>query len=527
MRRVAAPRGDRLAGLLAVLAMCLVTLGPASAARSGYGGTLVVGELSGEPDSLDPTVARTGPATEVLNSMCAGLYELEGNHGSLEDAPVLAATPPILSADKLSFTVQLRQGIEFNDGTPLNAQAVVTSYQRYTTYPGSAAGSGFTDITSVTANGPYTVVFHLAQPDSVFTGDMDVLSPTALAAEGANFGANPVCAGPFMFDHWDPGVDVTLIKSPYWYKRAAVHLDKIVFKPMTDAATAVAALETGDVQAIAALPASEVPEVQQDASLKLLATPTLAWNGIVINIGNKHGLGDLPYTNVGTPLAESAKLRQAFEEAIDRVALNKVVFGGLNRPSCTPVPAANTEWYRATEVPCTPYDPSQARKLVAESGFPDPTVHYLTFNSSAQLLLAQFIQSEEAAVGIKVVIDAPDIATYAALHLSGAFDTTADSSGTKSADPSYVIDRLFATTGTGNVGGYANTRLDYVLASALKARTFKARAVYYRVAQEIILHDRPSIVLYNPVNFAAFNAKLVAGVELRAYGLFFANAQLR
>ena len=74
---------------------------------------------------------------------------------------------------------------------------------------------------------------------------------------------------------------------------------------------------------------TELPGVQQTSSLRVIQAPQLGWQGIVINIGNQNGVGNLPYTNVGTPLASSAKLRQAFEEAIDRNALNKVVFGGL------------------------------------------------------------------------------------------------------------------------------------------------------------------------------------------------------
>ena len=120
------------------------------------------------------------------------------------------------------------------------------------TYPGSALASDYAIVDSVTATGPYTVVFHLKQRDSTFfTGDQNfVLSPTAIAKEGAGFSADPVCVGPFMFDHRVVGDNITLIKSPYYYDRKDVFLDKIVFKPMADAAAAEAALEAGDIQAI-------------------------------------------------------------------------------------------------------------------------------------------------------------------------------------------------------------------------------------------------------------------------------------
>ena len=64
------------------------------------------------------------------------------------------------------------------------------------------------------------------------------MSPTQLAKLGANFGTNPICVGPFMFDHRVVGDSVTVIKSPYYYDQKDVHLDKIVFKAETDAAAA-------------------------------------------------------------------------------------------------------------------------------------------------------------------------------------------------------------------------------------------------------------------------------------------------
>ena len=147
---------------------------------------------------------------------------------------------------------QLRKGIEFNDGTPFNAQAVVTTVQRFINYPGSFLASDYANVDGVTASGPYTVVFHLKQRDAAFlSGDQNfVLSPTAIATEGAGFSADPICVGPFMFDHRVVGDNITLVKSHYYYDQKDVFLDKIVFKPMPVAAAAVAALEAGDIQAI-------------------------------------------------------------------------------------------------------------------------------------------------------------------------------------------------------------------------------------------------------------------------------------
>src|SRR5262245_9714600 len=110
--------------VLAAATCSLSALVPASAqthVTGRYGGTLVVGLAGGEPDSLDPTVSR-GSAIGIYPAMCQKLFKLGRNHGKIEVVPELAASLPVLSKDRLSYTVQLRKDVLFNDGTPLNAQ---------------------------------------------------------------------------------------------------------------------------------------------------------------------------------------------------------------------------------------------------------------------------------------------------------------------------------------------------------------------------------------------------------------------
>jgi peptide/nickel transport system substrate-binding protein len=492
-------------------------------APAKYGGTLVVGLSVGDPASLDPTLT-SGSGLGIYLAMCQQLY---GRDAKQQLVPVLAAAVPVISKDKLSYTVQLRKGIEFNDGTPFNAQAVVTTVRRFITYPGSAQADSYTDVDSVTASGPYTVLYRLKARDSTFTSNSYVLSPTALASEGTGFAAHPVCVGPFMFDHRIAGDNVTLIKSPYYYDKGNVYLDKIVYKPMADAPSAVAALKAGDIQALDNVSTADLDGVRQTSSLRVISAPQLGWKGIVFNIGNKNGTGNLPYTNMGTPLAASAKLRQAFEEAIDRNTLNKVVYDGLMQVSCTQIPPANTVWYDATKVPCTPYNPTDAKRLVATTGFPNPTVHLLTSNRTDFLRLTAFIQAQEAVVGINVVIDSVDSATNAARQASGNFDTTLGGLVPGGPDPNTNIGELFATAGARNRSGYSNPRLDLILSNGLKATSIAARSTLYHVAQQIIHDDRPGFALYNPVTFAAFSANLT-GAQLTYNGLLtVANARFK
>ena len=200
--------------------------------------------------------------------------------------------------------------------------------------------------------------------------------------------------------------------------------------------------------------------------------------------------------------------------------------GGLYVPSCTVVPPANTLWFNLIKVPCTPYDPSDARKLVAASGIPNPTVHLMVRSTTDRLSIAQFIQAEEAAVGIDVVLDVTDNVTELARRTSGSYDADVISSGTVPGTPGASFDNRFTSGGVVNQSGYSNPRMDFVLANGDKATQPKARAVYYRVAQQLVHDVRPIIVLYDAVTFAAYSTK-VTGIELTDGGLLIVrNARL-
>jgi peptide/nickel transport system substrate-binding protein len=482
--------------------------------RSGvYGGTLYVGLTGGEPDTLDPALARGGGGDfgPVLRTFCEGLYDINSD---LRIVPWLAAAMPVVSTDKLTYTIALRRGVEFNDGTPFDAQAVVTTLRRNITLPGSVQALNLAAVDSVSATGPYTVVIHLKSRFTplpvVLTGNAAmIVSPTQLAKLGANFGTDPICVGPFMYDNRVVGDSITVIKSPYYYDKYAVHLDKIVFKVSNDAPAATAALKAGDIQVLPAIDSPELPAIQQDSGLRVLEQTTLGHGSIIINIGNANGVGHLPYTNVGSPLASSAKLRQAFEEAIDRNILSKIL-SPIVLPGCTPI-APRSPWYDRS-IRCTPYDPVDAKKLVAHSGFSNPTVHLLTSSATSDLRTAQVIQSQEAAVGIKVVIDTTDSVTALARAVSGSFDTfLVGSPG--NIDPGLFLAFRNATSGPGNYSGYSNPRLDLILANAFRSTSKQARLKLYHVAQEILLADRPVIYLYHPIRYAAVSTSL-KGVQL-------------
>jgi peptide/nickel transport system substrate-binding protein len=499
-------------GLLALVLSAAAGASAKQATKFKPGGTLVVAMTNGEPDALDPTLARTFSGREVFLTMCEKLYDL---NAKADIVPQLAAALPTVSKNKLTVTIPLRHGIKFNDGTAFNANAVVKTMNHYITAKGSVRASELSAVASVKAKGKYTVVFHLKAAYSPLTAQLAdrsgmILSPKALGALDLNFARHPVCVGPFMYKGRIAGDSITVVRSPFYYAKSKVHFAKIVFKIYNDTTAAAQALKAGTVQAIDAIAPTDISSIKADKALQVKTAAGLGYGGITINIGNKNGLLKLPYQNVGTDLARSAKLRQAFEMAINRNTLNKVVFNGTVLPGCTPI-SPSSSWFDKS-IKCTAYNPNQAKQLVQQSGISNPTVNLMVPTGTVALREAQFIQAEEAAVGIKVNVQSTDFVTSLSKADAGTYDAFLIGWSGR-VDPDGNIYGFVATSGTLNDSGYSNTIVDRFLNHARSASTLKARRNYYRAVVQTILANRPLIYLDHPITYSGIS-KRVSGVSL-------------
>jgi peptide/nickel transport system substrate-binding protein len=510
----------------AALTLLLAVVALAGSARSAAppalknGGTLTIA-LDSDPDALDPTLARTFVGRMVFLDMCEKLYDL---NAKLEIVPQLASALPAFSSDKKTVTIKLRKGILFNDGTPFNAAAVKESLDRHKTLPRSARASELSPVTSVDAPNPTTVVLHLSDRYSPITAQLAdragmIMSPKQLDALGDKFATNPVCVGPFMFKDRVAGDHITLTKSPYYYDKKNVHLDTIVWKIITDPAARAANLRSHDVDVSEGIASTDLQSIQHDSSLRLFKSTSIGYQGITVNIGNSKGLGKLPYTNTGTAIAKSADLRAAFELALDRKAINKVVFGGTVNPDCFPV-APGTPWFAATKgIPCNlTADVKGAKAAFARSGAsPGVTVHLMLGTDPVAARLGQVIQSMEKPIGINVVLDPTEFVTSLNREDAGNFETFAIGwSGRIDCDGNTF--NFLQTNGSQNDSGYSNPVVDRALTNQRKAASLKARLVSLHAALAQAAKDRPVIYLYHAVNRDA-RAKNVGGVQLFGDGL--------
>ena len=506
--------GLLLAAALALSILAATALGGTRAKTPAVknGGTLVVGMSAGEPDVLDPTLARTFSGREVFLTFCEKLYDLD-RHANI--VPQLASALPTVSKNGLTVTIPLRRGIRFNDGTPFNAAAVVTTIKRDLDLKGSVRASEISPVKSVSTKGKYTAVFHLSSPYAPLTAQLAdragmIMSPKQLKALGDKFGTNPVCVGAFKYQGRVAGDSITVVKSPYYYDRKHVHLSKIVFKIENDAAAAANALKAGDLQALDGVASTELQGVAKDPKLRILTAAGLGYQGIDFNVGNTNGIGK-PFGNItNTDAGKSAKLREAFELAIDRNAMNRVVFNGTVLPGCTPI-SPSSAWYDKT-IKCAKYDPARAKQLVQQSGISNPTVHLMVPTASVALRQAQFTQAEEAAVGIKVIIDSTDFVTALSKADAGNFDAF-QIGWSGRVDPDGNIYGFLASDGTLNEPGYHDAQVDRLLKAARVAVSAKARRAAYKALILQALKDRPIVYLYHPVTRAGVSKQLV-GVKL-------------
>src|SRR5579885_2941466 len=183
--RIALLAGASIALLAAAAATAAIRTHGAAAKT---GGTLAVGMSAGEPDALDPTLARTFSGREVFLTFCEKLNDL---NAKAQIVPQLASALPTISKDKLTYTIPLRKGIKFNDGTPFNAAAVVTTLNRDLTLKGSTRASEISPISDVAASGN-KVVIHLKTAYSPLTAQLAdragmIMSPAQLSKLGSNF----------------------------------------------------------------------------------------------------------------------------------------------------------------------------------------------------------------------------------------------------------------------------------------------------------------------------------------------------
>jgi peptide/nickel transport system substrate-binding protein len=490
---------------------------PADAAQVKPGGTLTVA-LSADPDKLDPTLSRSLYSRYVFHTMCEKLYDLGPD---AKVVPQLATALPTISSDGLSLTIPLKQGVKFADGGTFDATAVKTSLNRHLTLAGSARKSELGPITAIETPDPKTVVIKLSKPFAPLTAALAdragmVLSPAAVGKLGANFSTAPVCVGPFKFASRVAQNSIKVVKDPQYYDAAKVHLDSIEYRIITDSSIRSANLKSGDAQVADSLSTQDAPTLQKDDSVSVLQSQSLGYQGLTVNIGNANGIGS-PLQPLDTPIAKNPKVRQALALSIDREALVKSIFNGLNTVACSPVSPKSEFTSDAAQV-CPAYDPAKAKQLLAEAGVSAPyKVEMITSNNPDSLRLAQALQGMVKEGGFELVIKPVEYAALLDQQDRGDFELL-QLGWSGRVDPDANIYNFIGSTGSQNVSGYSNPDVDKLLTDARQATDKAERVKLYGEVVSKLQQDDPIIYLYRQRNLTGVSKKLL-GIQVYPDGV--------
>jgi peptide/nickel transport system substrate-binding protein len=481
------------------------------------GGDVTVA-LSAEPDRLDPTLARSLYSRYVFNAMCEKLYDLDAK---VSIVPQLASALPKTSEDGKTVTIPLRSGVKFADGTALDAAAVKTSLDRHLTLKESARVSDLGPIESVEATNPTTVTIRLKAPFAPLTAALSdragmIMSPKQLKAKGDDFGSSPVCVGPFKFAKRVPQNSIDLVKDPNYYDAKNVHLDKITYRILTDAGIRAQNLKAGDADVADTVSTEDVDQLKSDASLSVLQSASLGYQGVTFNVGNANGVGTAP--KVGSqPFAKDKRVRQAFEYAIDRNVLVKTVFNGLFDPACGPIsPASSFSSPQAQN--CRQHDPAKAKQLLQEAGVHMPyRFSMLTSNTPDSLQFAQALQSMVKDGGFDMKIEPVEFTSLLDLQDQGKFQAV-QIGWSGRPDPDGNLSNFVGTGGSQNVAGYSSPKVDTLLEQARQSQNPAQRRTFYGQLQTVLDDDAPLVYIYRQRNLTGVSKKL-SGVQVFPDGI--------
>lgn len=444
--------------------------------------------LQSDADVLDPDQSRTFVGRIVYASLCDKLVDITPN---LEIIPQLA-TAWTVSEDGLSIDMELREGVVFHDGTPFNAEAVAANIERSQTLEESRRKSELASITGTEVTGPYSIRLTLAQPDATVMAQLAdragmMISPTAAAEAGVDFGLNPVCSGPFSFKERVAQDRIVLERFPDYWNADAINFDSVTFLPIPDTTVRLANLQSGDIDILERLAATDLAQAEADAGIQVERAVSLGYQGITFNVGN----GEMSET----PWGQDARLRRAFSLAMDRAAINQVVFEGANAPGNQSFPPTSP-WYNA-DIPVPERDVEAAKALLAEAGYPDGIdLTVQVPNSTEPLRLMQVVQAMASEAGINVEIVSKEFATL--LSDQSAGDYQASQIGWSGrVDPDGNIHQFVTTDGGINDSGFSHPDVDAALNAARTASTTEARKAQYDAARVILNEEAPLVYLYH------------------------------
>ncbi len=459
------------------------------------GGTLVI-SLGTDVPIFDSIYASGIPNLGIIWLVTEGLTRINPEGGEPKVMPVLAESWE-QSADGLTWTFHLREGVKFHDGTPFNAEAVRFNIMDRMLNPDAKAlaASAFNMIKSVEVVDDYTVNIvtdgpFAGLPAQLAYSPMAINSPTQVQKLGnEDYHTAPMGTGPFKFVHHIKGQEV-LVEANEDYWGGAPYLDAIAMRPIPETAARLLALEAGESQVIYNVPPRDAERYMNDPSLGIEVLTPPQQRSIFIGMNTKWG-----------PLQDPT-VRKALNYAVDQQAIIDNILLGLTQPMDSPLPPA-CACYKSTMN--YEYDPDKARDLLAEAGYADgfeATLHYGAGRFLLDSEVVEAVQSYLADVGVKVEVIPLEWAAFQSTWKKPLEETEIQMFfvgwGNPTVDPDLgTYTYLEASWPPGlNAMFYSNPDLEQLIPAQRAATDPTERCDIVEQIQEIIMEDAPSIFLY-------------------------------
>lgn len=485
---------------LALAAVLSIGCPPVYAMTPQMGGTLRV-SMDTDIKSLDPH--KVGWQNhEVLRQVFEGILAVDDGFGII---PGLAHKWSV-SEDGRVYTFDLRKGVKFHNGKEMTAEDVKATLDRLVA---SSIKSKFDTISQTEVSGPYQVVVTLSKPTATFLINLasphtvGVMPKEEIEKQGDNI-QNPVGTGPFAFVEWIPDRHVKLKRfADYWGGEGEAtgtggkktpYVSEIVFRPMTERAVRVSALEAGDID-LGFIPSAERKRLSTNPKLEIVGTgPTFEFWNFWFNCKE------------GSPFAD-INLRKAFSYAVNKKEMLLATTGGPGVVVNSPFPSYSF-WHTAAHHPDAgpTYDPEKAKAFLKKSSYKGETITIITSKGyPAMDKQAVVAQAQLKQVGINAELEYHDWSSLFEKYKSGDFDVVSYGYGSH-ADPDFFYYARMLSTNTFN--GWGNPELDRLAEAARSTTDLEERKVLYDQCQQILNDELPLLFTFSEEYFYGHGKKV-------------------
>jgi peptide/nickel transport system substrate-binding protein len=522
----AGPRGRRarrlVAGLTAAIALTAVaascgsddaadddTSTEAPSAPDSSGASATAGEGGETPVDggtltyLQPFPTRGfDPASGTVNAQFGlqnfaifdALVMVHSSDGRLELRLLEAAD----STDGLKWTLKVRPGVTFSDGTPFDAEAIKFNWERLSDPATAAVGAAAAQaIDTITVVDDLTLEVVLAEPNgqlpyTIATNTLTwVGSPTAIRADPVGFNAKPVGAGAFTVEEWVPNTQTVLVKNPTYFD--TVHLDKVVVKEITDEAQRLTTLQSGGGDMMRTINGISAQTATEAGFESLPTTP---------------GGGFVVFFNMRRAPFDDVRARRAISLAMDAEALSDAVYNGFRTPADNILQESSPFYDASLALPAPDDAEAQALldELADETGAPLKAALAFTPPFAAE---AEWFQTKLGAFdNLEVTLDPVDSTDFQTRFAGGDVDFGMHSY--QIGDPDSMT-LFLGTGGSTNFSGLSDSELDQLLADGRASMDPERRTTIYAEVQRRIIDDVPFTFFLRQEAWEVYNGDVVHG----------------